>query len=813
MAAAQRHAVRMLRRAHGLPQARVRRAKRGTEEYAVATVADAGGDTLSASSIAPCFHALARAGVPSEAGVGVGRRYEVVDSKTLFLAEPDYNIRDYVAPMPYAINLVEVSWQSAPPLKSEFAAALIGGFDMRQCAVAHELTDGFQLREVVSAAARDAVWHRQMVPTVHAFELASPTLSEEQMMAVRLCRLVNRVDKYHRRGFTLPTTWRRPEVCEQVHLTLSTCTWHSAYALKQALVVLAKWLSPLCGPMRQLASGVWIQDGASLFDSSLVELEGVDAAGTVCMDVDCTSIGGDGAAVWGAAEDAPAIVLVLCEHGSAHGGTVSANNALGMAFNSGGRTQGHMCSMLPRLRGGGAALQQQCGIQEDFLHLRRARKRVNTRNYRMNKAVHRQEQQRNTESKARRRQFDAAWRSSENEALKIRMAKKREDKAYREQEKMFAAERARRRRSTVHLNLYELHAASGARITANSRRLRTLRRAYEKAVKPADKADLWTAYEQARADTAQDIQEFAHIEREDQATAVRKFHKCTECAVANLAIVCGACGLRSIEETFHGPVKLRDVDDDHWLCVNRDALARLDAEPPIKLLNRDGKEVCVRRREIHNLLEVDGRAFHVVPEAVDENGCIYLCGKCHTKWKAPRDLLPLSARPVAASDAADMHTAPAEAAGTPANGVPPALNMAESSASKSDRFDDLYWSHAPPNAIAGGHDYGRLSALAGAGVAVDVSSLEKLVLADARCHLVCIKVVSLMYGKARTRRRLHGHRYDDGRGEGGHSLRLTFCPPPPLQYRLSARARRAALCDAAFSDRCRCARQARTGRC
>ena len=114
MAAAQRHAVRMLRRAHGLPQARVRRAKRGTEEYAVATVADAGGDTLSASSIAPCFHALARAGVPSEAGVGVGRRYEVVDSKTLFLAEPDYNIRDYVAPMPYAINLVEVSWQSAP---------------------------------------------------------------------------------------------------------------------------------------------------------------------------------------------------------------------------------------------------------------------------------------------------------------------------------------------------------------------------------------------------------------------------------------------------------------------------------------------------------------------------------------------------------------------------------------------------------------------------------------------------------------------------------------------------------------------------
>ena len=53
---------------------------------------------------------------------------------------------------------------------------------------------------------------------------------------------------------------------------------------------------------------------------------------------------------------------------------------------------------------------------------------------------------------------------------------------------------------------------------------------------------------------------------------------------------------------------------------------------------------------------------------------------------------------------------------------------------------DLYHPHAPRNAIAGGHDYGRLSALRALGVTVDVSSLEMLVLAKARCHLVAIKV-------------------------------------------------------------------------
>ena len=107
-----------------------------------------------------------------------------------------------------------------------------------------------------------------------------------------------------------------------------------------------------------------------------------------------------------------------------------------------------------------------------------------------------------------------------------------------------------------------------------------------------------------------------------------------------------------------------------------------------------------------------------MPEAVangDDKGaaCIRLCSKCHAHHKRKEPPPP--------SPAAADATIPALA---PGEFPPPAL----------------YHSHAPPNAIAGGHDYGRLSALRELDVSVDVSTLEKLVLAKARCHLVAIKV-------------------------------------------------------------------------
>ena len=66
--------------------------------------------------------------------------------------------------------------------------------------------------------------------------------------------------------------------------------------------------------------------------------------------------------------------------------------------------------------------------------------------------------------------------------------------------------------------------------------------------------------------------------------------------------------------------------------------------------------------------------------------------------------------------------------------------------------------HIPWYAIAGNHDYGRLSKLAELGIAIDVSMLEKLVLAEVRCHLVCVKIVARDKSRRqRVRNRLSGH--------------------------------------------------------
>ena len=72
-----------------------------------------------------------------------------------------------------------------------------------------------------------------------------------------------------------------------------------------------------------------------------------------------------------------------------------------------------------------------------------------------------------------------------------------------------------------------------------------------------------------------------------------------------------------------------------------------------------------------------------------------------------------------------------------------------------DAYDDLYSFNAPSRSIAGGADFGRLGGLAQLGISVDVSTLERLVLAEARCHHVVFKVVA--YEGETERKRLHGH--------------------------------------------------------
>ena len=73
----------------------------------------------------------------------------------------------------------------------------------------------------------------------------------------------------------------------------------------------------------------------------------------------------------------------------------------------------------------------------------------------------------------------------------------------------------------------------------------------------------------------------------------------------------------------------------------------------------------------------------------------------------------------------------------------------------------IYWTGAPPESIARGQDYGRLAELKAKGLPIDISKMEKLVLAKARCHCVTLKIVAKGDEPGRNtdtaRRRLHGH--------------------------------------------------------
>jgi hypothetical protein len=71
------------------------------------------------------------------------------------------------------------------------------------------------------------------------------------------------------------------------------------------------------------------------------------------------------------------------------------------------------------------------------------------------------------------------------------------------------------------------------------------------------------------------------------------------------------------------------------------------------------------------------------------------------------------------------------------------------------RFDDIYATNAPEGTIARGDDYGRLSFLRSLGVETMPSTLEKLVLAESRCHQLTVKVVA--NGKETGSQRLHGN--------------------------------------------------------
>ena len=192
-------------------------------------------------------------------------------------------------------------------------------------------------------------------------------------------------------------------------------------------------------------------------------------------------------------------------------------------------------------------------------------------------------------------------------------------------------------------------------------------------------------------------------------------------------------------------MQLSSLDPDHWLRVCKNAYARLQDQPPLELLRHvqrvervgieevDAAEqhhieahyarVTVPQELFYNLTEIDGDVFHIIPEALRDSSNISMCSRCHRGFS---------------------QTAVAQR--KPRN---------EETSDTRDRFDDMYSSNAPKWSIASGADFGRMSGLRNLGVQVDVSTLERLLLGEGRCHHVVYKVTA--YGTETLRQRLYGH--------------------------------------------------------
>ena len=291
-----------------------------------------------------------------------------------------------------------------------------------------------------------------------------------------------------------------------------------------------------------------------------------------------------------------------------------------------------------------------------------------------------------------------------------------QDTARRRQARVDAAvrvhENARRRKLAKSADdlLLELHSCSCSLISANSRRLRFFEQGSDEHMRTVD-------------DVKADLTRYAHVDLETKVQCICDYVKQSRVEMK----VCGACGVRDPEESYTRSGALCELQPDHWLRPDADALARLNAMPPFELVKRNEsgvlESVTVHRRDLHNLVEVNGQCFHCVPEALLEGGCIDLCKCCSSKWSGAS----------AAAQRRDYHSE-REAFGP---------------------FVDLYSKNAPVNSIAAGFDYGRMSKLHELGIETDVSVIERLVLGDARCHSVTYQVVA--YGEQTRRQRLDGH--------------------------------------------------------
>ena len=180
--------------------------------------------------------------------------------------------------------------------------------------------------------------------------------------------------------------------------------------------------------------------------------------------------------------------------------------------------------------------------------------------------------------------------------------------------------------------------------------------------------------------------------------------------------VCGTCSSRDPQSKYEVK-ELTTLAPTHWVRVPEGSLQLLKSEPLIKLLRVPTKtadasatihededeeeqhvEVEVRRHEFHNFWEHEGKAYHIVPEAVfvdekTERPSICVCGYCAKHWDSARAIQLLRRWGDASGNSSSETYKESDASGD----------------GTFDTSDDLYYearkNGAPVSAIAAGADY------------------------------------------------------------------------------------------------------------
>ena len=145
------------------------------------------------------------------------------------------------------------------------------------------------------------------------------------------------------------------------------------------------------------------------------------------------------------------------------------------------------------------------------------------------------------------------------------------------------------------------------------------------------------AHQQAVQDAEAVVKANSHLGLEDFARNVRAYYERSRLS----KYVCGTCGTRDTDDHYIKKVKLTDLSKDHWLRVDDIAFERLRNSKWMRLAKPNLEDdtytyVDVQVKDLHTFAEIEGDnggAFHVVPEAVLQEGKIRVCRACAHTWK------------------------------------------------------------------------------------------------------------------------------------------------------------------------------------